>query len=434
MIKVDCQKKPLVGFFPQFANLAEAGRAVMIAKRYTEIGGKVIFFSHGGRFEFLARDNGFQIIKVKPFFTDEKVEEWFKFMSLETFKLKTLVQEEWLFQNVEEEIKAFKEMKIKLLLSTNYLTCAISAVAAKIPYINIVPAAGRFAINIPDTIENPFTRLFPQSLKVKFLNWFLWRTKWHLKPINKVAIKVGAPMFKHSVDLWRSGITLATNYLEFINVFPYQQLYPKENYIGMIFFDELFTTHVSKYEARKIENEIENHIKKPGRSIMISLGSSGTKELFLRILRTLSTTNYNIIAIYTSILDESDLPNVNDNILLKKYVPSISKINTMVDLAIIHGGQGTVFTAVYAKKPVIGFPMHMEQHLNLEKLVGHGCGIMLSKKYYTDKQLISAINEVFNKYDKYLGNVQNLANRLPPPKGDKNAALKILDILRNLSC
>jgi UDP:flavonoid glycosyltransferase YjiC (YdhE family) len=207
-------------------------------------------------------------------------------------------------------------------------------------------------------------------------------------------------------------------------------LYPKENYIGMIFFDELFTSHVSKFEARKIENEIANHVKNPGRSIMISLGSSGTKELFLKILRTLSTTNYNIIAIYTSILDESDLPEVNDNILLKKYVPSISKINRMVDLAIIHGGQGTVFTAVYAKKPVIGFPMHMEQHLNLEKLVGHGCGIMLSKKYYTDKQLISAINMVFNKYDKYLGNVHNLANRLPLPEGDKNAALKILDILK----
>jgi len=64
MRKSASKKKITVGFFPPFFNLAETGRAVMIAKRYTEMGGKAIFFSHGGKFEFLAEKNGFEIVKV----------------------------------------------------------------------------------------------------------------------------------------------------------------------------------------------------------------------------------------------------------------------------------------------------------------------------------------------------------------------------------
>ena len=41
MNKSNTQSKQLVGFFPSFSNLAETGRAVMIAKRYKELGGNV---------------------------------------------------------------------------------------------------------------------------------------------------------------------------------------------------------------------------------------------------------------------------------------------------------------------------------------------------------------------------------------------------------
>ena len=425
------QQKPLVGFFPPFVNLAETGRAVMIAKRYREMGGSAIFFSHGGKYEFLAQDNGFQIVRVKPDHTDEKIEEFFKIISLETIHAKSLLNEEWIMENVKEEIDAYKKKKIKLLLSTNNLTCSISARAAGIPYVNIVPGVGSFALKIPDPLENIFTRLIPQFFKIKIFNWFASRTKLHLKSINKIAKKVGVPPFKRVLDVWLGDYTYATSNLEFINVFPNQQNLPAESYKSMILLDELFVDSVHNDDAKKIDEEIETHLKKQGKLILVTLGSSGTKEIFLRILKTLNKTNYNVVAIYTSILDENNLPDLNDNILLKKFVPSISKVNRMVDLAITHGGQGTVYTAVYSKKPVIGIPMHMEQHLNLEKLVGHGTGIMLSKKYFSERKLMDAINEIFNNYDIYLSNAQKLAEKIPPSNGDKKIAQKIFELINN---
>ena len=428
MNKSSLQLEKLVGFFPPFSNLSEAGRAVMIAKRYRELGGNIIFFSHGGKYEFLARENGFKIINVKPILSKEIIEEYFKILAFETFRSKILFNEDWILENVDEEIIAFKRTGVKLLVSTNNLTCAISARAVKIPYVNINPGAGYFALKIPDTLENPYTFLIPQSLKIFILNWFMIRTKLYLKTINNVSQKFGITPFKSVFELYDGDITLVTNCLEFINIFHNQQDFPKEDYIGAILLDELF----EKKGSNVINQEIESHLKKPGKSILISLGSSGSKEFFIKILKTLNKTNYNVIAVYTFVLNKNDLPELKENILLKKFVPSLSKVIAKVDLAIIHGGQGTVFSTVYAKKPIIGFPMHMEQHINLEKIVGHGCGFMLSKKYFSEKKLLNAINKIFKNYSEYLNNAKNLANKLPKADGDKNAAQRIQEIVKKM--
>ena len=143
----------------------------------------------------------------------------------------------------------------------------------------------------------------------------------------------------------------------------------------------------------------------------------------------MNKTKYNVIALYALILKEEELPDVNDNVILKKFAPSISELNELVDLAIIHGGQGTVDTAAYSGKPIIGFPMQFEQHLNLEMLVKHGTAIIASRKYFKEENLLKDISMIFDNYDKYLKNAQKLSNILPKPQGDKNAVKIILKIL-----
>ena len=105
MSESDFQQIPLVGFFPLFVNLAEAGRAVMIAKRYRELGGRIIFFSHGGKYEFLAKNQDFQITRVKPLITEEQMDEAWRMIALDTFRSKVLIKEDWILENVEKEIK-----------------------------------------------------------------------------------------------------------------------------------------------------------------------------------------------------------------------------------------------------------------------------------------------------------------------------------------
>jgi len=420
-------EKPLVGFFPLSYNLAETGRAVLVAKRYVELGGKAVFFSHGGKYEHLIEDFGYNMVRVNPVYTEEAIKE---IISINRGEKKGIpYKESFLRESVKEEIAAYNKAGVKMIVSFVNIPCSISARAAGIPLVCVSPAPGKFHFTTPDNFENSFIRLIPQLLKVKILNLCYIRSKKFLKPFNVIVSEYNLKPFKSSVSIFYGDTTLATNFLEFINIFPGQQSFPDEDYIGIISLEEVFSGQFSEKKSKVIEHEIRQHLNKPGKSILLTMGSSGDKQFFLNILHVLSKTPHRVIAVYTNILNEDELPVVNENILLMKFVPSIQKLHKIVDLAIIHGGQGTVYTAAYAGKPIIGFPMHSEQHLNLEKMVGHGAGLMLSRKYFKEKQLLVRINEIFEDYDIYLKNAQALTKKLPKPKGDKNAARRLVEIL-----
>ena len=50
-------------------------------------------------------------------------------------------------------------------------------------------------------------------------------------------------------------------------------------------------------------------------------------------------------------------------------------------------------------------------------------------KNLTEKKLLSAIYEIIENYDKYLINAQSLKSKFPKPKGEENAAKRILQII-----
>jgi len=416
-------KKPLIGFFPLFYNLAEAGRAVLVAKRYIENGGQVIFFSHGGEYEKLARDIGCKVVKVDPIYSEEFIDDLWKYSRLE--KMGAPFPEKILREHVEAELAAYEQTGVKLILTTNNFPCSISARAAGIPLISITPKViGKFT-KYPADAEFLPIRVIPRSLKLKVLNWYFPRSKMWSRPFNKLAKTYNLPSFYNSSDITKGDYTLYTDFLEFLQL-PELGVNPGEYYIGPIFLDELFNKTLPEKQS---DNKIKQHLQKPGKSILFSLGSSGTKKFFIKVLTALNKTNYNVIAVYASVLSEDELPVVNDNIILKKFVPSIKELNHAVDLAILHGGQGTVYTAAYAGKPVIGFPMQFEQHLNLEMLVKHGTARIESRRYFKEQLFLKTIEDVFDNYDVYLKNAQKLASMLPKPEGDKNAAEILLNII-----
>ncbi len=420
-----------VGFFPLSFNLAETGRAILVAKELKKLGGKPIIFTHGGQYDYLPRKMGLKTIKIKPFFTDEISRQ---IVSINRKEKKGIpYKEDFLREAVKEEIKAFKESKIKMLVSFVNLPSSISTKVLDIFHINVCPGAGNFHYSIPDYLENKVTRLIPQKIKIPIFNLFFGKTKSPvLKPFNKIAKEYNLKPFKNTYDLIRGDITLATNFHQFLDVFFNQREFADENYVGIILLEDLFQDIFPIRKKREIQKEIDRHINKKEKSIFLSMGSSGDKDLFIEFLKELNKTNYRVIALTGNILKEKKLPTLNENILLKKFVPSTTKIHKKVDISIIHGGQGTVYSAAYAAKPVIGVPMVFEQQLHLEKIVGHGTGLMLSKKFYKKNDLLKSINKIFDDYDRYLDNAKKLAEKLPPPKGEKNTAKRICEILNKI--
>jgi UDP:flavonoid glycosyltransferase YjiC (YdhE family) len=413
--------KPLIGFFPGFFDIGESYPIIKIAKNYQKLGGKVVIFSHGGEYEYIAKDQGFEILRMDPIARGPDITRYFLKKS-----------DEEIIKLIREQALIYQNSDIKTLVQTSsYLDCLIAPYVAKIPLISIISgtlAPPYYKDNIatyPEIFDNYLKKIVPQQVKNRINNWYTLNHKGPItKKFNRIAKEIHIDKrFNCFHDIILGDYTLFCDDIEFLGIKPTIE-YPSESFIGPILSDELFESKVSKEDQ-----EIEKHLKKPGKSILLTMGSSKImKDIFQEILKTLNQTNYNVIATYMDMLSENDMKKLNDNILLKKFIPNITELHQRVDLAIIHGGRGTIYNTAYSGKPAIGIPLNGEQQYNIESLARHGGAIKVSKTFFKKENLLNAIEEIFENYSTYLKNAQNLANKSSKPEGDKKAAQRIFEI------
>lgn len=411
----------VVSFFPAFPNLAESSRLVRIAEKYREMGGQSVFFSHGGVYENLATEAGFRVHRIAPIYTDEQIAELTKYDHGEKFG--DPFPDEWLVEHLVNEEKAYQDCQVELVVTGFNIPCVLSARKARIPLVFIIPGTALepyFQAGLgtfPDTFENVFTRLLPKRLKDRLTNWAMVRARIGTGAFNRVARRYDLPRIPNSLSLWKGDYTLVSDLREALDL-PERYDLPEEDYIGPL----------PANLRIPLQADVREHLERPGPTLYFAMGSSGEKPVYLRILEALTDTPYNVVAAYTSILDESELPHVGKNVLLKQFVPA-ETVNAMVDLAVLHGGQGTIYTAAYSGKPVVGIPMQFEQQYNIDILVRNGSAIRISKRHFRERELLGAIETILANLDTYRSNAEALANRLPAIHGARRGAERIREIV-----
>jgi UDP:flavonoid glycosyltransferase YjiC (YdhE family) len=414
------KEKQTIGFLPCFFSIGETLPIVKLARAYIRKGGKTLFFSHGGGFEHFATDIGCKIISLQEL-------PWKSVLqSIDIHKLTyeqqlfTVYSKEVIDRLVEEEIHMFNEYNIDALVSSFNLTASISARVVHIPLIVLtsgtaIPAyfQSGFA-TFPENYENAATRLMPSFVKNRIAQWILLNNKLLVKEFNTVAKRYDMKRFQTLNDILLGDHTLICDDLQLLGIQPTKR-FPRENFIGPI------TGGLHETTTPSSEKDVINHLKRPGRSILFSMGNTRDKRLFLSIVNTLSQTEYNVIVIYTTI-EKNLLPEPPENILYKQYISSPLQVNTMVDLAVIHGGRGTVYNAAYSGKPAIGIPMYIEHQYNIDMLVRKGVGLRISKKFFHPQMLLDAIDTIFSEYPRYLSHAQRLAQALSRVSGEEKGA------------
>ena len=80
----------------------------------------------------------------------------------------------------------------------------------------------------------------------------------------------------------------------------------------------------------------------------------------------------------------------------------------MVDVAVIHGGQGSVQTAIASGTPLVGIPLHVEQGLNVAMIERHGAGIMQIKHDINPRDIRAKVETILNN-DSYKKNMMQLS-------------------------
>jgi len=394
-------------------------------------GGKAIFFSHGGKTKQVTEELGCELVKLGKLpwsKVNEDLKNKGKFDKTPYEELLFAVYKKDLIKPfVEEEIEAFKNAGVDLIISSFNPTASISARALNIPLIvinsgtAIPPYYRQGPVTFPENYENVFTRILPKFIKNLITRWMLLNYKLMVKDFNKVAEKYGVKPFKNINDILNGDYTFVCDDINFLGIKPTKE-FPMENFVGPI------SGGLLEKQKDTIDEDIKRHLNRPGKSILLMMGSNRNKKLYLNILEALNQTNYNVIAVYTTI-KEDELPETKDNILLKKFIKSPKLVNKMVDLAIIHGGRGTVYTAAYSGKPIIGLPMYCEHQYNIDNMVNKGAGLRISKRFFKQEDLLKAIDTIFSNYETYLKNAQNLSKKLTTVPGEEKAAQRLFEII-----
>ena len=129
--------------------------------------------------------------------------------------------------------------------------------------------------------------------------------------------------------------------------------------------------------------------------IYFAMGSSGTPEIVAKILQSFEGKPYHVIAPVKFQLGLVSGVRVPENVFVTDWVPAL-QVNKLADLAVIHGGIGTVMVAAMAGKPVVGVGMQMEQVANLACLERLGFAIRVGKSRDPSAKVQSAIQKLMH--------------------------------------
>lgn len=420
--------------FPNCAYLSETSRMIAVYKRLIDKGEKAVVATHGGTYEFVLKDEGIPFEYVTPIMSNERAQEFVAAnRGDQGLRGYGFYKTDELRKHVQSEIKFFKENNISVVLTGFTLSNAVSTRATGIPLVVthlgswVPPIFERKMQPFRDDFENPITRLIPESWKINFLNWVYLRVKFFTKPFNIIAKELHIEPFKNILDIFMGDLTLVTDAPEILGI-PKNELEnwipknpkffsrkPKLKYVGAI-YAKLFGD---------IPLEVKEFLNTERPKVYVALTSS-RPDYITDVYSTIKDTKVRAIfcfANHPKIFEKST------NIMIKEYLPSY-QLMPLVDVAIIHGGQGSIQTAIASAVPIIGFPLQSEQNFNLKMIERHGAGIDLSLKSLKTGSLKAAMEKVLTD-SSFKTNMQLLKSYQDRYDGVENVAKVLQELIRH---
>ncbi|MGB2625519.1 MAG: nucleotide disphospho-sugar-binding domain-containing protein [Candidatus Acidiferrum sp.] len=373
-------------FAPCGFNLAETSRMLEIAKGVagSPIASELFeihFISDGGDFESLIEKHGFALTRMEPRLTAEKIEHIAKVDRGEKFSSAFTNAE--MIRRVENEISVLKRLTPVAVVTGSYPSIPVTCRVLKIPLVWVVqstwlPAFFEHGAGMTDHVRPGAIKAVADACILVFINF--WIRHGFLNSVNHAAIYFGVRGYESIFSYWRGDITLVAEPPEFSGV----QLPPNHFFTGPLIPQNEFI----------LPEEIEN-IPTDKPIIYFAMGSSGSREIVARIIESFEGKPYRVIAPVKFQLAQVQGVPIPSNVLITDWLPAL-QVNKMADLAVIHGGIGTVMTAALAGKPVVGVGMQMEQVANLASLERLGFAIRVRKSRNPSRKVQEAIAKLLN--------------------------------------
>jgi UDP:flavonoid glycosyltransferase YjiC (YdhE family) len=378
--------KKILLFAPAAFDLAETTRMIEIAKgvvRHPQAGRAfdIQFISDGGDLERLIEAEGFPLKRLEPRLTPEKIEFIGRVDKGETFA--PAFSEAETLAMIDNELRYLRKLKPAAVVTGTYVTIPLSSRIARVPLVWVIQSTWledffAHGAGMTDDIRFRPLKALADRLILLFINF--WIRYGFLDSLNRAAKHYGVTGYRTIYDYWRGDVTLVAEPEEFTGV----KLPEDYFYIGPLIARQPFPLPDA---VRNIPRDLP--------VIYFAMGSSGTPEIIARIVESFAGQPYRVIAPVKEHLDKVPGVNIPANVLVTDWLPAL-EANKLADLSLIHGGIGTVMTAAYAGKPVVGVGMQPEQTANLAVLVRKGFAIRVDKSKDPSKKVQEAIRALLH--------------------------------------
>jgi UDP:flavonoid glycosyltransferase YjiC (YdhE family) len=327
---------------------------------------------------------------------------------------------------VESELETFRQFEPDGVYCGLNLSSMISVPHARLPMITLVPTAlcpaffQQGLASFPDAMDTLWLRrLVPRWVKRKLINRIMLGNvaKKSATIFNRVRERYGLGPILNFTSLVRGDLTLLPDLPEMSGLAS-EHLPPGYSYTGPLF------AHLEL----PIPEAAKRVFDRPGPRVYCAMGSSGTPELLQRVVAILrSVPTYNVVCATTNIVDPDALGPPADNFFATRFLPA-HLVNELGDVAVIHGGQGTVQTAVWAGTPVVGIGLQWEQQANLDGLERAGAGVRLPLHQVERETLLEAVEQV--RQPAYRERIRSLQKKVRASDGAAEAVRQMNAFVR----
>jgi UDP:flavonoid glycosyltransferase YjiC (YdhE family) len=349
------------------------------------------FFSYGGQYEELIEEAGFILHRLAPREGPEKVELLWKIDRGESLK------QPWSYGEVKQRIlaetKLIEQLKPVAAFLGSVLTFSLSCRLTGTLLFNVIP----LALSRPYLKANlPVSPFWPKWVN-RIGAWLLLNIPLLLGNVRKAARDFGLPKPSTFLQLWEGDVNIVAEARELSLL--------KELPKGWYFSGPLFA-----HLRNPIPPEVEQLLSEKGKTkIYFAMGSSANREILLKTLAAFAGLDVAVVAPIKSHLKPDD--RIPDNVLVTDWLPAL-EVTQRVDIAVIHGGQGTVQTTVSAGVPFVGIGMQPEQDLNIYLYQKFGNALQLSRSKLTEKKIAEALQMIIadSKYRQKAKEAQAIIN------------------------
>ncbi|KAF2018204.1 glycosyltransferase family 1 protein [Aaosphaeria arxii CBS 175.79] len=395
---------------------------------------KITFLSCGSRFEHLITNAGFPIAAAQPRVKGISVAHDLGWDFPEFFGSKEIAQ-----TFIEGQLAALRELQPDVVFHGMWAPASLAARMLGMRTINFLPVPlhpGSFGNglirDLPDMMPL-FTRL-PRPARQRLAYWasglMLKAPIFHQKRLGAAAAACGWPI-KGPISLF--DMNMAD--LNIVNDHPiFHADYAHRLPENIVIAGPLYAKNEQELDA-----DIAAHMKQgSGPAILVAMGSSGTEDWIFEAIKAFKMSkddDWNVVVLASpSICNVEDARKVaagDKRILVTdRFIPAPAA-NKLADVVVIHGGQGTVQTAVAAGKPVVGVALQIEQQTNLDNVMNAGAGIRIQRQFWKAKAIRQAVKTILNDPN-YTANARTLGETIRNMDGAKTAADAMWDfVLQN---